>query len=103
MTLPVFGTEGLYWGDLDTHGFRILDQLRAVHPHVASVLIDEATLLAHRDAWGIEPGRSRAVLTRLTAAEAAVSTSLGNDAFGSSVRLEQDLVRWDWALGKLLP
>ena len=44
--------EVLYWGDIDTHGFRILDQLRAVHPHVESVLMDEETLLAHRDAWG---------------------------------------------------
>ncbi|WP_431197125.1 Wadjet anti-phage system protein JetD domain-containing protein [[Micrococcus luteus] ATCC 49442] len=40
--------EVLYWGDLDTHGFRILDQLRAVHPQVVSVLMDESTLLAHR-------------------------------------------------------
>ena len=95
--------EVLYWGDLDTHGFRILDQLRAVHPHVASILMDEATLMAHRDAWGSEPGRSRASLTRLTAEETALYRSLGNDDFGSSVRLEQELVRWDWALWKLLP
>ena len=54
--------EVLYWGDLDTHGFRILDQLRAVHPHVVSVLMDEATLLAHRDAWGHEPSPSKASL-----------------------------------------
>ncbi len=52
--------EVLYWGDLDTHGFRILDQLRAEHPHVVSVLMDEATLLAHRDAWVSEPSPSRA-------------------------------------------
>ncbi|WP_211876849.1 DUF3322 domain-containing protein [Pseudarthrobacter albicanus] len=42
------GCEIRYWGDLDTHGFRILDQLRAVPPHVVSVLMDEETLLAHR-------------------------------------------------------
>ena len=59
--------EILYWGDIDTHGFRILDQLRAVHPHVESVLMDEETLLAHRNAWGTEPLPSRAPLTRLTA------------------------------------
>ncbi|XTR51751.1 DUF3322 domain-containing protein [Pseudarthrobacter sp. So.54] len=46
--------EVWYWGDLDTHGFRILDQLRAVHPQVVSVMMDEETLLAHRDAWGTE-------------------------------------------------
>ena len=64
--------EVLYWGDLDTHGFRILDQLRAVHPHVASVLMDQETLLAHRDAWGHEPSPSRAALTRLTPEERAL-------------------------------
>jgi hypothetical protein len=93
----------LYWGDLDTHGFRILDELRAVHPHVASVLMDEATLLAHQDAWGSEPSPSRATLPRLTAPENAVYEALGNDSFGKSVRLEQELIRWDWALERLRP
>ena len=91
----------LYWGDLDTHGFRILDELRAVHPHVASVLMDEATLLTHRDMWGSEPSPSRAVLSRLTAEENAVYQALGNDSFGKSVRLEQELIRWDWVLERL--
>lgn len=95
--------EVLYWGDLDTHGFRILDQLRAVHPHVVSILMDEATLLAHRGAWGGEPAPSRAALTRLTAEEAALYEALGNNSFGQSVRLEQELILWDWALGRLLP
>ncbi len=93
--------EVLYWGDLDTHGFRILDELRAVHPHVVSVLMDEATLLAHRDVWGSEPSPSRAVLTRLTAEESALYAALGSNTYGPSVRLEQELIRWDWALERL--
>jgi hypothetical protein len=92
----------LYWGDLDTHGFQILDQLRAVHPHVVSVLMDEATLLEHRDVWGIEPSPSRAALSRLTAEESMLYEALGSDTFGKSVRLEQELIRWDWALERLL-
>ncbi len=94
--------EILYWGDLDTHGFRILDQLRSVHPHVVSILMDEETLLAHRDAWGHEPSPSRAVLTRLTDVESAVYDALGSDEYGPAVRLEQELIRWDWALARLL-
>lgn len=90
--------EVLYWGDLDTHGFRILDELRAVHPHVVSVLMDEATLLEHRDVWGSEPQRSTADLTRLTEEELALYTALGKDTYGPNVRLEQELIRWDWAL-----
>ena len=91
----------LYWGDIDTHGFRILDQLRAVHPHVESVLMDERTLLAHRDAWGKEESPSRAALARLTAAEAALYESLGSSTYGSNIRLEQELINWCWALKEL--
>lgn len=91
----------LYWGDIDTHGFRILDQLRAVHPHVESVLMDERTLLAHRDAWGKEESPSRAALSRLTAAEAALYESLGSSTYGSNIRLEQELINWRWALEQL--
>ncbi|MFP3459773.1 DUF2220 family protein [Arthrobacter globiformis] len=91
----------LYWGDIDTHGFRILDQLRAVHPHVESILMDEETLLSHRDAWGREPSPSRVALARLTPEERALYEALGNDTYGSSVRLEQELINWDWALERL--
>jgi hypothetical protein len=93
--------EILYWGDLDTHGFQILDQLRAVHPHVVSILMDEATLLAHRDLWGREPSPSKSVLSRLTAEESALYTALASDAFGTAVRLEQELIHWDWVLEQL--
>lgn len=91
----------LYWGDIDTHGFRILDQLRAVHPHVESVLMDEQTFLAHRDVWGTEASSSRAALMRLTAAEAALYQALGNNTYGPNVRLEQELINWGWALRHL--
>ncbi|WP_346926741.1 Wadjet anti-phage system protein JetD domain-containing protein [uncultured Arthrobacter sp.] len=93
--------EVLYWGDLDTHGFRILDELRAVHPHVVSVMMDEATLLEHRDVWGSEPQPSTAALTRLTGEESALYQALGNGTFGPAVRLEQELIRWDWAQRRL--
>ncbi|MCU1565407.1 MAG: hypothetical protein JWQ56_344 [Pseudarthrobacter sp.] len=85
----------LYWGDIDTHGFRILDQLRAVHPHVESVLMDQETLLAHRDVWGAEPSPARAALRRLAPAEAALYEALGSGTFGAGVRLEQELINWD--------
>jgi len=31
-----------YWGDIDTHGFAILDQLRAYAPHARSFLMNRA-------------------------------------------------------------
>lgn len=44
----------VYWGDIDTHGFAILDRARRVLPELRSVLMDEETLLAHRPLWGQE-------------------------------------------------
>lgn len=93
--------EVLYWGDLDTHGFGILAQLRAVHPQVSSVLMDEETLLAHGAAWSQESSPSRAVLARLTPEEARVYEALRDGDYGDRVRLEQELIQWEWALIKL--
>ncbi len=43
-----------YWGDIDTHGFALLDQFRSGVPHASSLLMDMDTLLGHRDYWGHE-------------------------------------------------
>jgi hypothetical protein len=65
-----------YWGDIDTHGFAILDQLRAHHPHAASFLMDRATLLTHRAQWTDEPQPTLRDLTRLTPDEGALYDDL---------------------------
>ncbi|UNX55175.1 DUF2220 family protein [Georgenia sp. TF02-10] len=82
----------LYWGDLDSHGFAILDRLRGACPAAVSVLMDRATLEAHRDLWVPEPTPSRADVARLTPAEAEVLAVLRDEG---DVRLEQE--RLDWA------
>ncbi|WP_434613823.1 Wadjet anti-phage system protein JetD domain-containing protein [Arthrobacter sp. A5] len=94
-------TEVLYWGDLDTHGFHILDQLRSHHPHVRSILMDEETLLAHRDFWGREDTPTRAALSHLTPAESTVYADLQAGSHQPSLRLEQELLRWDYVLARL--
>lgn len=81
-----------YWGDIDTHGFHILDRLRAHLPHVASLLMDEATLLRHRLHWTHEPQPVRTALTRLTDAEAALYKALCEDRFAPGLRLEQERI-----------
>ena len=86
-----------YWGDLDTHGFAILDQLRAWLPQTRSFLMDEQTLLQHRERWVAEPSPTTADLTRLTAAERGVYEDLVTDRYGDRVRLEQERVDWAWA------
>ena len=93
--------EVLYWGDIDTHGFHILDQLRSHHPHVRSILMDEETLLAHQDFWGREDSPSNAVLKHLSTAEASLYGALQSGALQPHLRLEQELLRWDWVLARL--
>lgn len=90
-----------YWGDLDTHGFAILDRLRAWLPQVRSVLMDTDTLLSHHDRWVTEAKPTSAVLPRLTSAERDVYTGLVEDKFGSKVRLEQERIDWAWAIARL--
>lgn len=43
-----------YWGDIDSHGFAMLSQLRSYFPKTKALLMDETTLLACRSLWGTE-------------------------------------------------
>lgn len=90
-----------YWGDLDTHGFAILDRMRAWLPETRSFLMDSETLLAHRDRWGTEPKPTSARLDRLTSAEERLYSDLVGDRYGPSVRLEQERLDWAWATDHL--
>jgi hypothetical protein len=84
----------IYWGDIDTHGFAILDRLRAWLPAACSILMDRATLLAHRERWVSEDRPATSSLTRLTKAELDLYTDLVTDRLGRRVRLEQERVDW---------
>lgn len=90
-----------YWGDLDTHGFAILDQLRGHFPHAASFLMDRETLLAHRLHWGEEPEPARHDLSRLTREEAALYDELRFDRIRPALRLEQERVGFGWLRERL--
>jgi len=90
-----------YWGDLDTHGFAILDRLRAWLPQTRSALMDRDTLLAHRDRWVREDSPTGAALTRLTSAELDLYTNLVTDALGERIRLEQERIDWSWVQASL--
>jgi hypothetical protein len=95
-----------YWGDIDTHGFAILDQLRSRLPHARSLLMDRATLLAHRAQWGDEPQPLLRDLPRLSAEEAAVFNDLRDNRLQPGLRLEQERISFgclQQALAVLLP
>jgi hypothetical protein len=83
-----------YWGDLDTHGFAILHQLRQVLPQASSVLMDRQTLESHRQHWGTEPTPTAASLPNLTGPENELYRDLMAQTYGQGVRLEQERIRF---------
>ncbi|QEY35922.1 hypothetical protein FL966_05050 [Caproiciproducens galactitolivorans] len=58
--------EVYYWEGIDTHGFAILDEARSFLPQIKSILMDETTLLSHRNLWCVEEKPFHGQLNRLT-------------------------------------
>jgi len=85
-----------YWGDIDTHGFAILDQLRACLPHAHSLLMDRATLLAFESQWGKEEKQTDRELSRLNTEERALYDDLKENKLGQNLRLEQERIGFAW-------
>ena len=90
--------ELVYWGNIDTHGYAILDRLRAYMPHARSVMMDAEHLQAHRALWGSEPADKRhgGALLRLDAAERDLFDELRDDVHGQHVRMEQERIGFGW-------
>ena len=85
-----------YWGDIDTHGFAILDQLRGHFPHAQSFLMDRDTLMAHKSLWGREPRPENRDLPRLNPEEKAIYDDLRYNQLSGQLRLEQERIGFDW-------
>ena len=85
-----------YWGDIDTHGFAILNQLRRFFPSVVSFLMDQQTLISHRTLWGVETQPETRNLTRLSSEEAQLYDQLRHNHWGEHVRLEQERIGFDF-------
>ena len=85
-----------YWGDIDTHGFAILNQLRGIFDHVSSLMMDRQTLLAHEAIWGVEHNPTQSNLQRLTVEEQALYDDLRDNRICQGLRLEQEQIGFDW-------
>ena len=90
-----------YWGDIDTHGFAILDQLRAQFDHVESFLMDRATLLAFEPQWGTETTQTVRELSRLQPQEQALYDDLRDNRLRKHLRLEQERIGFSWVASSL--
>lgn len=90
-----------YWGDIDTHGFAMLDQLRNQFEQVESFLMDRATLLAFAVQWGSETRPTSRELSRLTPDEQALYDDLRDNRLRNNLRLEQEHIGFEWVQAAL--
>jgi hypothetical protein len=90
----------VYWGDLDTHGFAILNRARTYLPELKSILMDEETLRSHQDLWVEEKTQHGAeTLPLLTDHEQTVYRGIKYNKWGQNIRLEQERIAWDIVWG----
>ncbi len=85
-----------YWGDIDTHGFVILDQLRSRFDHAESFLMNRATLLAFESQWGEEEKQASHDLSRLNQEEMSLYDDLRDNRIRKNLRLEQERIGFGW-------
>ena len=85
-----------YWGDIDTHGFAMLDQIRQYFPGTESLLMDRETLLAHRQFWGEESKPTSRDLDNLRPQESELYREIVGNEYAKNLRLEQERIGFGW-------
>ena len=86
--------EIFYWGDIDTHGFSILSQLRSYFPKVQSFMMDRETLSGFQSLWVTEPEDKRCIvqLMNLNQEDQHLYIELRDNVIGNCIRLEQERI-----------
>jgi hypothetical protein len=87
----------IYWGDLDAQGFQILSQLRAIFPHVVSLMMNEATLQTFSSFCVAGMPCSVRQLPYLTPEEHTLFLRLTE----GNIRLEQERISHGYALEQI--
>ncbi|MGR9107530.1 MAG: Wadjet anti-phage system protein JetD domain-containing protein, partial [Gammaproteobacteria bacterium] len=88
----------VYWGDIDTHGFAILSQLRGYYPQTRSLLMDRATLDTFRVLCveEVESKRETRELPNLSEVERTLYQDLVANRLGRNLRLEQERIAFSY-------
>jgi len=81
-----------YWGDIDTHGFAILSQIRGYFSQTQSILMDEQTLMRFKHLAVVESKPFKGELLNLTEEEQKVFEGLKSDVYGEALRIEQERI-----------
>ena len=86
-----------YWGDIDTHGLLILNQLRKSFPQTTAFLMDRETLTAHKKYWGQGEQTIQESPLYLTDDEKDLFRFLKKH----NVRLEQEKIEHEYVLSQI--
>ena len=89
------GKHFYYWGDIDAHGFQILNQFRTYFPNTVAVMMDEETLSNFTSASGQRAANQN--LQRLTESESKFYNHLRQN----NIRLEQEKIAQKFAEEKI--
>ncbi len=89
------GKQFFYWGDLDAHGFQILNQFRTYFQNTVAVMMDEETLSCFKSASGTPASNQN--LQQLTEKE----LELYNYLRQNNIRLEQEKINQTFAVEKI--
>ena len=81
-----------YWGDIDTHGFAMLSQIRGYFPSTESILMNYETLMRFKHLVVIENKPFKGELNNLTNDEYRVFDGLKNNDYGEALRIEQERI-----------
>ena len=97
-----------YWGDIDSHGFAMLAQIKLYYPKTQSLLMDRQTLLHCKTFWQSENTPctlSNDQLALLTQQEHKLCQQLAESFATKNLRLEQEIIPFDMLLDalKVLP
>ncbi len=93
--------EIIYWGDIDTHGFAILSQMRGYFSQTQSLMMDINTLEVFKDLCTHESKQTNAQLVNLTDNEQELYNKLLKNHYGENIRLEQERIKLEYVKNQL--
>jgi hypothetical protein len=84
-----------YWGDIDTHGFQILSQIRGYFSNTKSIMMDSETLNTFKDDWDKGEPINVTSLSNLNSEEQQLFQFVKADNI-NTIRLEQEKITQEY-------
>lgn len=92
--------EIFYWGDIDTHGLKILSQIRGCFQNTKSIMMDFETLNTFKDNWDKGEPINEISLPNLNSEEQELFQFVRADNI-NTIRLEQEKINHEFVLKQI--